>query len=164
MSDLGAYALRFALLIAVAGFAAGVRGGIARDDAWTRVSERAVTARDHGLDAIGGQPERRGNLGRIERAHPPAGPGADVEPAASAGEGGNEHVDCLLDDVEDLDDLDDIEEVEDLDGVEGIEEVTDDDDIVFDDLDDDIPELGGGDSAFAASPAPAPPRRRPTPA
>jgi cytochrome c-type biogenesis protein CcmF len=42
MSDLGAYALRFALLIAVAGLAAGVRGGIARDDAWTRVSERAV--------------------------------------------------------------------------------------------------------------------------
>jgi cytochrome c-type biogenesis protein CcmF len=42
MSDLGAYAVRFALLIAVVGFAAGVRGGIARDDAWTRVSERAV--------------------------------------------------------------------------------------------------------------------------
>jgi cytochrome c-type biogenesis protein CcmF len=34
--------VRFALLIAVVGFAAGVRGGIARDDAWTRVSERAV--------------------------------------------------------------------------------------------------------------------------
>jgi cytochrome c-type biogenesis protein CcmF len=42
MSDLGAHALRFALLIAVLGFASALYAGIARRPEWTRVAERAV--------------------------------------------------------------------------------------------------------------------------
>ena len=42
MSELGAYALRFALLIALLGLAAAVRAGIARRPEWTRVAEHAV--------------------------------------------------------------------------------------------------------------------------
>jgi len=42
MSELGAYALRFALLIALLGLAAGFRAGTLRRTEWTRVAERAV--------------------------------------------------------------------------------------------------------------------------
>ncbi len=42
MSELGAYALRFALLIALLGFGAGLLAGIHRSPQWTRVAERAV--------------------------------------------------------------------------------------------------------------------------
>ncbi len=56
-----------------------------------------------------------------------------------------------VEDVEDLDDLDDVEEVEDIDP-EGVEEVTDDDDIVFDDLDEGE---RSGSSAPASLPATA---------
>ena len=42
MSELGAYALRFALGIAALGLAAGVAAGVARSAEWTRVAERAV--------------------------------------------------------------------------------------------------------------------------
>jgi cytochrome c-type biogenesis protein CcmF len=42
MSELGAYALRFGLLIALLGLAAGLRAGFARRPEWTRVAERAV--------------------------------------------------------------------------------------------------------------------------
>ena len=42
MSDVGAYALRFALVIAAFGLAAGVHAGWRRSPRWTRVSERAV--------------------------------------------------------------------------------------------------------------------------
>jgi cytochrome c-type biogenesis protein CcmF len=42
MSELGAYALRFALLIALLGFAAGLHAGFGRRPEWTRVAERAV--------------------------------------------------------------------------------------------------------------------------
>jgi len=42
MSELGAYALRFALLIALLGLAAGFRAGIGRRPEWTRVAEHAV--------------------------------------------------------------------------------------------------------------------------
>ena len=42
MSDIGAYALRFALVIAVLGVAAGVYAGAARRPEWTRVAERSV--------------------------------------------------------------------------------------------------------------------------
>jgi cytochrome c-type biogenesis protein CcmF len=42
MSDIGAYALRFALLISIAGFGAGLYAGVARRPSWTRVAERSV--------------------------------------------------------------------------------------------------------------------------
>ncbi len=42
MPDLGYHGLRLALLVAFAGFAAGIAGGVTRRDAWTRVAERAV--------------------------------------------------------------------------------------------------------------------------
>ncbi len=42
MSDIGAYSLRFALVIAVLGVAAGVYAGSARRPDWTRVAERSV--------------------------------------------------------------------------------------------------------------------------
>jgi len=42
VSDLGFYALRLALLVAVLGIAAGVFAGVARRGDWTRVAERAV--------------------------------------------------------------------------------------------------------------------------
>ena len=42
MSDLGFYALRLALVVAVAGVAAGVFGGIARRAEWGEVARRAV--------------------------------------------------------------------------------------------------------------------------
>jgi len=42
MSELGAYALRFALLIALLGLVAAFRAGLARRPDWTRVAERAV--------------------------------------------------------------------------------------------------------------------------
>ena len=42
MSDVGAYALRFALVIAALGIGAGIYAGIARRSDWTRVAERAV--------------------------------------------------------------------------------------------------------------------------
>jgi cytochrome c-type biogenesis protein CcmF len=42
VSDLGAHALRFALLIALVGFAAALRAGLARQPQWTRVAEHAV--------------------------------------------------------------------------------------------------------------------------
>ena len=42
MSDIGLYALRFALAIAVFGVGAGVYAGIARRADWTRVAERAA--------------------------------------------------------------------------------------------------------------------------
>ena len=44
MSDIGAYALRFALLIAVIGLCSGVYAGVKRRPDWTRVSERCVWA------------------------------------------------------------------------------------------------------------------------
>ncbi len=78
-----------------------------------------------------------------------------------------------LEEVEELDDLDDVEDLDDLDGVEevgagveelstdGVEEVTDDDDIVFDDLDEEAPaslpdEAPRAAMSFGASPAPRP--------
>jgi cytochrome c-type biogenesis protein CcmF len=42
MSDIGAYGLRFALLISIAGLCAGVYAGVARRQDWTRVAERSV--------------------------------------------------------------------------------------------------------------------------
>ena len=42
MSELGAYALRFGLLIALLGLIAALRAGLARRPEWTRVAERAV--------------------------------------------------------------------------------------------------------------------------
>ena len=42
MPDIGFYALRFALVVGVAGIAVGVFAGITRRSDWTRVSERAV--------------------------------------------------------------------------------------------------------------------------
>ena len=42
MSDLGLFALRLALLVSVAGVAAGIVGGVARREEWTRMAERAV--------------------------------------------------------------------------------------------------------------------------
>ena len=42
MPELGAYALRFALLIALLGLVAGFRAGLGRRPEWTRVAERAV--------------------------------------------------------------------------------------------------------------------------
>jgi cytochrome c-type biogenesis protein CcmF len=42
MSDIGAAALRFALLIAVGGLFAGIYAGVARRADWTRVAERSV--------------------------------------------------------------------------------------------------------------------------
>ena len=42
MSDLGLYALRFALVVACAGIAAGIYAGVTRRDEITRVAERAV--------------------------------------------------------------------------------------------------------------------------
>jgi cytochrome c-type biogenesis protein CcmF len=44
MSDLGFYAQRLALLVAVAGIAAGVYAGVTRRSEWTRVAERSVLA------------------------------------------------------------------------------------------------------------------------
>jgi cytochrome c-type biogenesis protein CcmF len=44
MSDIGAYALRFALMIAVIGFCSGIYAGVQRRSDWTRVSERCVWA------------------------------------------------------------------------------------------------------------------------
>ncbi len=42
MSEIGVYALRFALLITLLGFGAGLKGGLQRRDEWTRLSERSV--------------------------------------------------------------------------------------------------------------------------
>ncbi len=42
MSDIGAAALRFALLIAIGGLAASIYAGISRRDDWTRVGERSM--------------------------------------------------------------------------------------------------------------------------
>ena len=42
MSEIGAVALRLALLLALAGFGAGIYAGRARRDDWTRVAERSV--------------------------------------------------------------------------------------------------------------------------
>ena len=42
MADIGALALRFALVIAVFGLGAGIFAGIRRDPGWTRVAERAA--------------------------------------------------------------------------------------------------------------------------
>jgi cytochrome c-type biogenesis protein CcmF len=44
LSDIGLYSLRFALVIAVFGVAAGVAAGIAKRPDWTRVAERCVLA------------------------------------------------------------------------------------------------------------------------
>ena len=44
MSDIGAYALRFALMIGVIGLCSGVYAGVQRRADWTRVSERCVWA------------------------------------------------------------------------------------------------------------------------
>jgi cytochrome c-type biogenesis protein CcmF len=42
VSEIGVYALRFALLITLLGLAAGLRGGLQQRDEWTRFSERSV--------------------------------------------------------------------------------------------------------------------------
>jgi cytochrome c-type biogenesis protein CcmF len=42
MSDLGAYALRFALLIAIAGFISAIHAGTSRREDWLRVAQRSV--------------------------------------------------------------------------------------------------------------------------
>jgi cytochrome c-type biogenesis protein CcmF len=42
LSDIGLYALRFALVVAVFGIAAGLHAGLARASDWTRVAERSV--------------------------------------------------------------------------------------------------------------------------
>ena len=42
MAELGAYALRFALMIAVIGICSSVYAGVQRRPEWTRVSERCV--------------------------------------------------------------------------------------------------------------------------
>ncbi len=42
MSYIGEYSLRFALVVAAAGFGAGIYAGITRRADWTRVAERAV--------------------------------------------------------------------------------------------------------------------------
>jgi len=42
MSEIGVYALRLAFVIALLGFGAGIAGGLRRDAAWTRISERGV--------------------------------------------------------------------------------------------------------------------------
>jgi cytochrome c-type biogenesis protein CcmF len=42
MSDLGAFALRFALMLSVVGLAAAIHAGVQRSNDWTRVAERAV--------------------------------------------------------------------------------------------------------------------------
>ena len=42
MADIGAYALRFALMIAVIGLCSSVYAGVQRRPEWTRVSERCV--------------------------------------------------------------------------------------------------------------------------
>jgi len=42
MADLGLYALRLALVVAVAGLAAGVAGGVRRNEAWSQVARRAT--------------------------------------------------------------------------------------------------------------------------
>jgi len=44
VSELGALALRFALPVALLGFAAGIYAGVARRSDWTRVAERSVLA------------------------------------------------------------------------------------------------------------------------
>jgi cytochrome c-type biogenesis protein CcmF len=42
MSDLGTYALRFALLIAIAGVATAIHAGVSRREDWLRVAQRSV--------------------------------------------------------------------------------------------------------------------------
>ena len=42
MSEIGDYALRFALVIAALGLGAGVYAGFRRSDEWTRLAERSV--------------------------------------------------------------------------------------------------------------------------
>ena len=42
MSDIGAPALRFALLLAIGGLGAAIYAGVSRRDAWTRVAERSL--------------------------------------------------------------------------------------------------------------------------
>jgi len=43
MIDIGAWALRFAFVVALLGLGAGVHAGVTRREDWTRVAERAVT-------------------------------------------------------------------------------------------------------------------------
>jgi cytochrome c biogenesis factor len=42
MSEIGGIALRFALILAAGGFAAGITAGLQRNASWTRVAERAT--------------------------------------------------------------------------------------------------------------------------
>ena len=60
-----------------------------------RAQERRVAAGDDRLHAVRREPERRRDLGGVERADAAARARPDVEPAPASGERGDQHLDRL---------------------------------------------------------------------